>query len=322
MTPSVGKKHRLSNMEYDEVSFVDVGANQDAHIVLCKRVDEKGTSSPKPAGGGGEAPRKADWYAADREPGNADGSKRKKGDTQRAQNWRENKHPRNAKGSGGGGQFAHTSNASKEKYGRGGTTAANSGKTAGGGTYTVQKGDTLKDIAESIYGDPEKWKLIADANGIKDPNNIPPGTKLKIPVVNPPEAAPKRPVKRKVNPPTSAGSSGSSTSDRSVMSPGGNISQQAGKTTGGSSSKNSPEYQKYLEEKQAAQDEYDKAMADYTKAMAEYKQRKQDQSATNSNTSAVNRNYTAKQKAAAASTKKKTVKKSETRSLVLAYLMK
>jgi nucleoid-associated protein YgaU len=49
--------------------------------------------------------------------------------------------------------------------------------------YTVKTNDTLSKIAakESIYGDANKWKLIADANGIRDPRNLKAGKVLKIP---------------------------------------------------------------------------------------------------------------------------------------------
>lgn len=48
--------------------------------------------------------------------------------------------------------------------------------------YTVQKGDTLMKIAFETYGDLYKWKDIYDQNkdAIKDPNDVPPGTVLKL----------------------------------------------------------------------------------------------------------------------------------------------
>jgi nucleoid-associated protein YgaU len=50
-------------------------------------------------------------------------------------------------------------------------------------TYTVVKGDSLSKIAQSIYGDAKKWKLIYEANRelIKNPDLIYPGQVLKIP---------------------------------------------------------------------------------------------------------------------------------------------
>lgn len=47
--------------------------------------------------------------------------------------------------------------------------------------YTVKKGDTLRQIAEKFYGDPSKWKAIARANDLKDPDKLKVGAKLKIP---------------------------------------------------------------------------------------------------------------------------------------------
>jgi LysM repeat protein len=51
----------------------------------------------------------------------------------------------------------------------------------GSHSYTVQRGDTLWDIAERVYGDGTKYPRIAAASGIKDPNMITPGETLTIP---------------------------------------------------------------------------------------------------------------------------------------------
>jgi LysM repeat protein len=50
-------------------------------------------------------------------------------------------------------------------------------------TYTVKSGDTLKKISKKFYGDPEKYKIIynANLNIIDDPGLIKPGWRLKIP---------------------------------------------------------------------------------------------------------------------------------------------
>lgn len=50
-------------------------------------------------------------------------------------------------------------------------------------TYTVAKGDTLSLIAKAVYGQPNKWKAIYEANKdvIKNPDLIYPGQVLKIP---------------------------------------------------------------------------------------------------------------------------------------------
>ncbi|MFC1714888.1 LysM peptidoglycan-binding domain-containing protein [Candidatus Poribacteria bacterium] len=47
-------------------------------------------------------------------------------------------------------------------------------------TVTYKKGDTLWNLAEKYYGNPWLWPRIADANGITDVTNIPPGTPIHI----------------------------------------------------------------------------------------------------------------------------------------------
>jgi len=51
--------------------------------------------------------------------------------------------------------------------------------------YTVVAGDTLWSISEKVYGTGFNWKMIADSNEISDPNNLPAGTKLKVPALTP-----------------------------------------------------------------------------------------------------------------------------------------
>jgi nucleoid-associated protein YgaU len=56
-----------------------------------------------------------------------------------------------------------------------------------GGTeqpYTIKSGDMLSKIAQLFYGNGNKYPKIAEANAIKDPNNVPIGTKLMLPVVD------------------------------------------------------------------------------------------------------------------------------------------
>lgn len=62
------------------------------------------------------------------------------------------------------------------------------GTGKGGGTnyptneYIVHKGDTVKKIAAKVYGDPSRWKVIADKNNIRDPNKeLKPGRIIKLP---------------------------------------------------------------------------------------------------------------------------------------------
>ena len=50
-------------------------------------------------------------------------------------------------------------------------------------TYTVQKGDTLSEIARRFYGNTSKWKDIYNANKAKisDPDKVKIGTVLTLP---------------------------------------------------------------------------------------------------------------------------------------------
>lgn len=49
-------------------------------------------------------------------------------------------------------------------------------------THTVARGDTLWGLARLYYGDGSKYTKIAEANRISDPNSVPIGTRLIIPV--------------------------------------------------------------------------------------------------------------------------------------------
>ncbi|WAC93183.1 LysM peptidoglycan-binding domain-containing protein [Mycobacterium sp. Aquia_213] len=48
-------------------------------------------------------------------------------------------------------------------------------------TYTVVSGDTMWAIAERFYGDGSKYRVIAEASGVADPDLIHPGQVLTIP---------------------------------------------------------------------------------------------------------------------------------------------
>ena len=48
-------------------------------------------------------------------------------------------------------------------------------------TYTVRSGETLFQIASNLYGDASKWIKIGDANGIKDPNMLVDGSRIRLP---------------------------------------------------------------------------------------------------------------------------------------------
>ena len=49
--------------------------------------------------------------------------------------------------------------------------------------HLVRRGDTLQQIAEHEYDDPGEWRRIADANGIDDPMNLEPGSRLLVPPI-------------------------------------------------------------------------------------------------------------------------------------------
>jgi hypothetical protein len=52
---------------------------------------------------------------------------------------------------------------------------------AGLRSHTVHDGDSLPSIAHAAYGDPTRWRRIAEANGIDDPLAVPSGAALAIP---------------------------------------------------------------------------------------------------------------------------------------------
>jgi hypothetical protein len=47
----------------------------------------------------------------------------------------------------------------------------------------LREGETLAHIAHEVYGDPRMWRTIAEANGIRRPRFIEPGTPLWIPAL-------------------------------------------------------------------------------------------------------------------------------------------
>ena len=49
--------------------------------------------------------------------------------------------------------------------------------------WIFKKGDTLQKIAAQEYGDPNKWRPIAEANNIDNPLTIPVGRALKFPAL-------------------------------------------------------------------------------------------------------------------------------------------
>lgn len=50
-------------------------------------------------------------------------------------------------------------------------------------SYLVRRGDTLASIAAAEYGDPGRWRPIAQANRIANPRLLAPGTRLVLPAL-------------------------------------------------------------------------------------------------------------------------------------------
>ena len=52
---------------------------------------------------------------------------------------------------------------------------------AGVRSHVVRDGDSLQSIAYAAYGDPTRWRAIAEANGIDDPMRLRRGAPLAVP---------------------------------------------------------------------------------------------------------------------------------------------
>ena len=50
--------------------------------------------------------------------------------------------------------------------------------------WIVKQGQSLASIAGREYGDPRKWRPIAQANGIDDPTKLRPGAILVLPALH------------------------------------------------------------------------------------------------------------------------------------------
>jgi hypothetical protein len=48
-------------------------------------------------------------------------------------------------------------------------------------TYRVKRGDRLSSIAAAVYGDPFRWRVIAEANALDDPRQLEAGRLLTLP---------------------------------------------------------------------------------------------------------------------------------------------
>jgi len=50
-------------------------------------------------------------------------------------------------------------------------------------TWVVRRGDKYSSIAAGVYRDPAEWRAIAEANQVKDPRVLKPGTVLTLPKI-------------------------------------------------------------------------------------------------------------------------------------------
>src|SRR5215218_2215815 len=51
-------------------------------------------------------------------------------------------------------------------------------------TWVVRRGDKYSSIAAAVYRDPAEWRAIAEANQVKDPRVLKPGTVLTLPKIH------------------------------------------------------------------------------------------------------------------------------------------
>lgn len=80
-----------------------------------------------------------------------------------------------------GGKTAAPTSTTQTAPSRTATVAPLTKKSVAARYYVVKSGDTLSKISNRYYRTPSKWKDIAVANGIRNPNLIMPGKKLRIP---------------------------------------------------------------------------------------------------------------------------------------------
>jgi nucleoid-associated protein YgaU len=66
---------------------------------------------------------------------------------------------------------------------RTGSSSVAAGEASAPRTYTVERGDTLSEIAQRHYGRARHWRAIFDANRgiLDDPDRIHPGQVLTLP---------------------------------------------------------------------------------------------------------------------------------------------
>ena len=71
-----------------------------------------------------------------------------------------------------------TSASANSKNKKGNPTTRSEG---GLGVHVIKDGDTLQSIAHKTYGDPQRWRLVAEANGVDNPLHLRRGTPLNLP---------------------------------------------------------------------------------------------------------------------------------------------
>lgn len=106
-----------------------------------------------------------------------------------------------------------------------------SGGSGGAGSYTVQSGDTLSAIAKRVYGDANAYRMIANANGISNPNRISVGQTIRIPAYGGGSSGSSAPAASAPKQSSGGGSSSGSSGGSSKPSSGGTI---LGSSTGNS----------------------------------------------------------------------------------------
>lgn len=146
------KKHALFPHAYDEISLVDSGAAQDAHVLILKR-DTIGKAEKavkvKDKKKGTPCDPKSTTGAKETDP--------KKKST-RGKNFKEERHPRDSKG-----RMKQTSADSKSKYGKGGSTKAKLAREC-----KDRKGGKGRKPIREITTDPERVKAIRRKRREKD----------------------------------------------------------------------------------------------------------------------------------------------------------
>lgn len=95
---------------------------------------------------------------------------------------------RGASADNGGKRTKRTTVAAAERPSRSskkGGKASSSGETATERWYTIRGSDSLASIARDVLKDSRRWRELADVNGLRDPNKIIPGMRLKLPPAAP-----------------------------------------------------------------------------------------------------------------------------------------